>query len=83
MLARIKRQLVVSGARCAGGLLLLCAPLGTQAMAQGEKVYRPQMVAMLEQTAVSMASVNQELAVAQRRLAAIRPTMALLRRGGD
>ena len=46
MLTRFKRQLMVRGARCAGGLLLLSAPLATQAMAQGEKVYRPQMVAM-------------------------------------
>jgi len=92
MLTRFKRQLVVRGAQCAGGLLLLSAPLVTPAIAQGEKIYRPQMVAMLgeeiyrpqmaamlAETRGSMAYLSQELAEAGQYLAAIEPTMAHLR----
>jgi len=92
MLTRFKRQLVVRGTQWAGGLLLLSAPLVTPAIAQGEKIYRPQMVAMLgeeiyqpqmvamlAETRGSMANLSQELAEAGQYLAAIEPTMAHLR----
>ncbi|MEE8477363.1 MAG: hypothetical protein V3S19_03280, partial [Gemmatimonadales bacterium] len=76
MLGRFKRQLVARGARCAGGLLLLSAPVATPAIAQSHEAYRAQIAAVLAQTN-STATVGQELAVAQQHLAAIRLTPAI------
>ena len=77
MLARFKRQLVARGARWAGGLLLLSAPVATPAIAQSHKAYQPQIAAMLAQTRNSTATIGQELAVAHQQLAAIRTTLTI------
>ena len=77
MFARFKRQLLVRSARCAGGLLLLFAPVVTPAIAQDQKVYRPQLAAMLAQTSNAIAGVGQELTMAEQQLAATRPTLAI------
>ena len=79
MFARFKRQWLRQGGRCAGALLLLSAPAFAPALAQSQKTYRPQVVAMMAEARTSMADVSQQLAVAQEHLVAIRPTLALQR----